>query len=345
MISWIVTHTSSCSLSTCIVRAACARLGATSSRRGATVGSSRARSYWPSTRWESMPAIAPTCAPISSPPAAPSASYSGPRSCPGRFQLKRMRRRGAASGPAPAGQRLEHRAHRLQVGGDPAGAIDRFERGQLARGAQARSTRSHGGRTAAPAAARLSPSDPRGRALSPGRPGDQLPHALRGAPVDGVHTWRVEAALAISSWSGALLARRSTGRALARRGHRASRPRPPDGAAAGTGARRERAELLQRAEVRDVLAWMRLLVDPRDAAAAVRALARPPIELRQVDLARVIQMVRRQRLDVVAALAGAMESPQLPPRGARADRALPGTAPLGVGRARHRCGPTCSWDA
>ncbi len=62
-----------------------------------------------------------------------------------------------------------------------------------------------------------------------------------------------------------------------------------------------------------MLAWMRLLVDPRDAAAAVRALARPPIELRQVDLARVIQMVRRQRLEVVAALAGAMDAPQLPP--------------------------------
>ena len=75
----------------------------------------------------------------------------------------------------------------------------------------------------------------------------------------------------------------------------------------------QQGELLQRAEVRDVLAWMRLLVDPRDAAAAVRALARPPIELRQVDLARVIQMVRRQRLEVVAALAGAMESSQLPP--------------------------------
>jgi DNA helicase-2/ATP-dependent DNA helicase PcrA len=75
----------------------------------------------------------------------------------------------------------------------------------------------------------------------------------------------------------------------------------------------ERAELLKRAEVRDVLAWMRLLIDPRDAAAAVRALARPPIELRQVDLARVIQIVRRQRLEVVAALSAAMESPQLPP--------------------------------
>jgi len=75
----------------------------------------------------------------------------------------------------------------------------------------------------------------------------------------------------------------------------------------------QRRELLKRAEVRDVLAWMRLLIDPRDAAAAVRALARPPIELRQVDLARVIQIVRRRRLEVVSALAAAMESPQLPP--------------------------------
>jgi RecB family exonuclease len=85
------------------------------------------------------------------------------------------------------------------------------------------------------------------------------------------------------------------------------------GGAWGAGRGVQRAELLKRAEVRDVLAWMRLLIDPKDAAAAVRALARPPIELRQVDLARVIQMVRRQRLEVVAALAGAMESPQLPP--------------------------------
>jgi RecB family exonuclease len=58
---------------------------------------------------------------------------------------------------------------------------------------------------------------------------------------------------------------------------------------------------------------MRLLTDPRDASAAVRALARPPIELRQVDLARVIQIARRQKLEVVAALASALESPQVPP--------------------------------
>jgi DNA helicase-2/ATP-dependent DNA helicase PcrA len=70
---------------------------------------------------------------------------------------------------------------------------------------------------------------------------------------------------------------------------------------------------LERAEVRDVLAWMRLLVEPQDAAAVVRALARPPIELRQVDLARVIQVARRHKLDMVAALAAALELPQVPP--------------------------------
>jgi len=66
-------------------------------------------------------------------------------------------------------------------------------------------------------------------------------------------------------------------------------------------------------EVRDVLAWLRLLVDPGDAGAVVRALARPPIELRAIDLARCIQIARRRRLDMVAALVAATESPQLPP--------------------------------
>jgi RecB family exonuclease len=62
-----------------------------------------------------------------------------------------------------------------------------------------------------------------------------------------------------------------------------------------------------------VLAWVRLLVDPRDAAAVVRALARPPIELRQVELARVIQVARRRKLDLVSGLGAATESPQVPP--------------------------------
>ncbi len=65
--------------------------------------------------------------------------------------------------------------------------------------------------------------------------------------------------------------------------------------------------------MRDVLAWMRLLLDPHDAAAVVRALARPPIELRQVDLARVIQIARRRKLDLVLGLTAASESPQVPP--------------------------------
>jgi DNA helicase II / ATP-dependent DNA helicase PcrA len=69
----------------------------------------------------------------------------------------------------------------------------------------------------------------------------------------------------------------------------------------------------QRAEVKDVLAWLRLLVDPSDAGAVVRALARPPVELRSIDLARCVQISRRRKLDMVAALVAATESPQLPP--------------------------------
>ena len=73
------------------------------------------------------------------------------------------------------------------------------------------------------------------------------------------------------------------------------------------------AAFFQRAEVRDLLAWLRLLVDPGDAGAVVRALARPPVELRSIDLARVTQIARRRKLDMVAALSAALESPQIPP--------------------------------
>lgn len=69
----------------------------------------------------------------------------------------------------------------------------------------------------------------------------------------------------------------------------------------------------ERAGARDVLAWVRLLSDPRDSAAVVRALGRPPIELRQVDIARVVQVARRAKLDIVAALGPAIEAPQMPP--------------------------------
>jgi CRISPR/Cas system-associated exonuclease Cas4 (RecB family) len=88
---------------------------------------------------------------------------------------------------------------------------------------------------------------------------------------------------------------------------------PAIGGAPGTPPDGLRRGFLQRAEVRDVLAWLRLLVDPQDAAAVVRALSRPPIELRQVELARVIQVARRRKLDMVAGLAAAIEAPQVPP--------------------------------
>jgi RecB family exonuclease len=87
-------------------------------------------------------------------------------------------------------------------------------------------------------------------------------------------------------------------------------PEPP---AAGPIAPAAEPGFLHRAEVRDVLAWVRLLVDPHDAAAVVRALARPPIELRQAHLARVIALARRRKLDLVAGLGAATESPQVPP--------------------------------
>jgi DNA helicase II / ATP-dependent DNA helicase PcrA len=69
----------------------------------------------------------------------------------------------------------------------------------------------------------------------------------------------------------------------------------------------------ERAAARDVLAWLRLLADPSDSSAVVRALGRPPVELRQVDIARVVQVARKAKLDIVAALGPAIESPQMPP--------------------------------
>jgi RecB family exonuclease len=97
-------------------------------------------------------------------------------------------------------------------------------------------------------------------------------------------------------------------------------PAPPDGSPGGLDASLGASAcgdpgggFLKRAEVRDVLAWMRLLVEPQDAAAVVRALSRPPIELRQVELARVIQVARRRKMDLVGGLAAATESPQVPP--------------------------------
>ena len=73
------------------------------------------------------------------------------------------------------------------------------------------------------------------------------------------------------------------------------------------------AALFRRAEVRDAIAWLRVLADPDDSAAAARALTRPPIELRSVDLARLTTIARRRKLDMVSACEAALESPQIQP--------------------------------
>jgi DNA helicase-2/ATP-dependent DNA helicase PcrA len=84
--------------------------------------------------------------------------------------------------------------------------------------------------------------------------------------------------------------------------------------AGGCDAAAHPGEFFERAGARDVLAWVRLLSDPRDAAAVVRALGRPPVELRQVDIARVVQVARKGKLDLVAALGPALEAEGMPPQ-------------------------------
>ncbi len=73
------------------------------------------------------------------------------------------------------------------------------------------------------------------------------------------------------------------------------------------------AALFQRPEVRDAIAWLRVLADPADSAAAARALTRPPVELPSADLARLTTIARRRKLDMVSACEAALESPQIPP--------------------------------
>jgi DNA helicase II / ATP-dependent DNA helicase PcrA len=73
------------------------------------------------------------------------------------------------------------------------------------------------------------------------------------------------------------------------------------------------AALFQRPEVRDAIAWLRVLADPGDSAAAARALTRPPVELRSADLARLTTIARRRKLDLVSAGEAALESPQISP--------------------------------
>jgi DNA helicase-2/ATP-dependent DNA helicase PcrA len=71
--------------------------------------------------------------------------------------------------------------------------------------------------------------------------------------------------------------------------------------------------LFQRPEVRDAIAWLRVLASPEDSAAAARALTRPPIELRPGDLARLTTIARRRKLDMVGGCEAALDSPQFQP--------------------------------
>lgn len=72
-------------------------------------------------------------------------------------------------------------------------------------------------------------------------------------------------------------------------------------------------EVFEPAEVRDMVAWVRLLGDPLDTAACVRLLVRPPTQLRPPELARAIQVARRRKLDLVSALTPALQSTDLAP--------------------------------
>ena len=71
--------------------------------------------------------------------------------------------------------------------------------------------------------------------------------------------------------------------------------------------------LFRMPEVRDTVAWLRALCDPTDGGAVTRALTRPPIELRSVDLAQLTVIARRRKLDLVSACEAALESPRMSP--------------------------------
>lgn len=75
------------------------------------------------------------------------------------------------------------------------------------------------------------------------------------------------------------------------------------------------SSLFRMPEVRDTVAWLRALADPNDGTAVTRALTRPPIELRSVDLAQLIVIARRRKLDLISACEAALESPRVSPEG------------------------------
>ena len=103
------------------------------------------------------------------------------------------------------------------------------------------------------------------------------------------------------------------------------------------------AALFQRPEVRDVLAWLRMLADPtrlgrgRPGAHAARRsscarstwLAAPTI-------------ARRRKLDMISALEAALESPQLPPEARDRIQAFLKLQRAAAAAPWRRCAPTSS---
>ena len=123
-----------------------------------------------------------------------------------------------------------------------------------------------------------------------------------------------------------------------------------DGPGGGRGARGARDPVppgraarayFQRAEVRDLLAWLRALADPSDAGAVVRALSRPPVDLRSVDIALITQLVAAAQARHGRRRARRARGPAPVARGARPRPVVP--APLPRRRAGVRA--TCAPDA
>ncbi len=91
------------------------------------------------------------------------------------------------------------------------------------------------------------------------------------------------------------------------------------------------ASFFQRPEVRDALAWLRMLADPNDAAAVVRALTRPPVDLRSADLARMHDDRPPAQARHGLGPRGLAREPPAAPRGPRSDPGVP-EAPAFGGR-------------
>ncbi|MDO5611201.1 MAG: UvrD-helicase domain-containing protein [Pseudomonadota bacterium] len=75
---------------------------------------------------------------------------------------------------------------------------------------------------------------------------------------------------------------------------------------------------LERAEVKDALAWLRLLVNPEDDSAFLRAVQNPKREVGQTTLAKLAELAREAHLPMSRAAESVGLLKQLPPRAANA---------------------------